>query len=121
MGSNNYTDIDGVQHWWINNQRHREDGPAVIYPDGTQLWFRYGRLHREDGPAVIHPDNEREWWFDGILHQEDGPAVIYSDGTQEYLVTSTDVVIVTKVDNTIGWVAQSITNLGAVRTAVVPD
>lgn len=44
-----------------------------------------------------------------------------SDGSQEYLVTDTDVVLVRKVDNTAGWVAQSITNLGAVRTAVVPD
>lgn len=44
-----------------------------------------------------------------------------SDGTQEYLVTDTDIVIVRKVDNTAGWVAQSITKLGAVRTAVVPD
>lgn len=44
-----------------------------------------------------------------------------SDGTQEYLVTDTDIVRVVKVDNTVGWIAQSITNLGAVRTAVVPD
>jgi len=44
-----------------------------------------------------------------------------SDGTQEYLVTDTDMVIVTKRNNTDGWVAQSITYLGAVRTAVIPD
>lgn len=43
------------------------------------------------------------------------------DGTKEYLVTDTDIVRVIKVDNTSGWVAQSLTNLGAVRTAVVPD
>ena len=44
-----------------------------------------------------------------------------SDGSAEYLVTDTDMVIVTKRNNTDGWVAQSITKLGAVRTAVVPD
>jgi hypothetical protein len=44
-----------------------------------------------------------------------------SDATQEYLVTDTDVVRVIKVDNTVGWVAQSLTYLGAVRTAVTPD
>lgn len=43
-----------------------------------------------------------------------------SDGTKEYLVTDTDTVIVTKNLST-GWIAQSITSLGAVRTAVVPD
>lgn len=42
------------------------------------------------------------------------------DGTKEYLVTDTDTVIVTKISST-AWIAQSITNLGAVRTAVVPD
>lgn len=43
-----------------------------------------------------------------------------SDGTQEYLCTDTDVIIVRKATTT-GWVAQSLTKLGAVRTAVVPD
>lgn len=43
------------------------------------------------------------------------------DATQEYLCTDTDVIRVIKRDNTAGWVAQSLTKLGAVRTAVVPD
>lgn len=43
-----------------------------------------------------------------------------SDGSQEYLCTDTDVVVVTKRTTT-GWCAQSLTKLGAVRTAVVPD
>lgn len=43
-----------------------------------------------------------------------------ADGTQEYLCTDTHVVIVTKRTTT-GWVAQSLTKLGAVVTAVVPD
>lgn len=45
---------------------------------------------------------------------------VYSDGTAEYLCTDTDLIIVTKATTT-GWVAQSLTKLGAVRTAVVPD
>ena len=44
-----------------------------------------------------------------------------ADGTNEYLCTDTDVIRVIKVNNTAGWVAQSLTNLGAVRTAVIPD
>ena len=43
-----------------------------------------------------------------------------ADGSQEYLCTDTDLIIVTKRTTT-GWVAQSITKLGAVRTAVIPD
>ena len=42
-----------------------------------------------------------------------------SDGTKEYLVTDTDHLLCVKKST--GWVVQSITNLGAVRTAVVPD
>lgn len=44
-----------------------------------------------------------------------------SDGTQEYLCTDTDTVRIWKVSDTDGWAAQSITILGAVRTAVIPD
>jgi hypothetical protein len=44
-----------------------------------------------------------------------------ADGTNEYLCTDTDVIRVIKRNNTDGWVAQSLTNLGAVRTAVIPD
>ncbi len=44
-----------------------------------------------------------------------------ADGTNEYLCSDTDVIRVIKVSNTAGWVAQSLTNLGAVRTAVIPD
>lgn len=43
-----------------------------------------------------------------------------SDGSQEHLCTDTDLIIVTKRTTT-GWVAQSLTKLGAVRTAVIPD
>lgn len=45
---------------------------------------------------------------------------IDSDGSQEYLCTDTDTILVTKRTST-GWVAQSITKLGAVRTAEIPD
>lgn len=43
-----------------------------------------------------------------------------ADGTQEYLCTDTDTVIVRK-NTTTTWIAVSLTNLGAVRTAVIPD
>lgn len=43
-----------------------------------------------------------------------------SDGSQEYLVTDTDTVVATKISST-AWIAQSLTKLGAVRTAVIPD
>lgn len=47
--------------------------------------------------------------------------VVCGDSATEYLCTDTDVVRVIKVNNTVGWVAQSLTKLGAVRSAVIPD
>ena len=44
-----------------------------------------------------------------------------ADGTQEYLCTDTNVIIVRKMGNTEGWMAQGFTRLGAVVAAVVPD
>lgn len=43
------------------------------------------------------------------------------DGTKEYLCTDTEIVYVTKINNTIGWEAHAYTAIGAVATAVVPD
>ncbi len=44
-----------------------------------------------------------------------------SDGTAEYLLTATQIHRFTKIDNTLGWMGQGFTAIGAVATAVVPD
>jgi hypothetical protein len=36
----------------LDKKYHREDGPALVYPNGYKAWFINGRLHRVDGPAV---------------------------------------------------------------------
>lgn len=28
-------------------------------------WRMNGKLHRDDGPAVIYPDGTKEWWLNG--------------------------------------------------------
>jgi len=43
------------------------------------------------------------------------------DGTKELLITDTTIVFVTKINNTIGWMSNPFTAIGAVSTAVVPD
>jgi hypothetical protein len=75
---------DGTQAWWLNDQRHRTDGPALIWPDGTQAWYLNGQRHRTDGPAVIHSDGTRCWWLNGQLHRTNGPAVISASGAQHW-------------------------------------
>ena len=37
----------------------------IIHPDGTQEWWQNGKLHREDGPAIIYP-NGGPWYQNGI-------------------------------------------------------
>ena len=75
---------DGSQAWYLHDQLHREDGPAIIRPDGLQYWYLHGQLHREDGPAVIYPDGSQYWYLHGQLHREDGPAIINPDGYQAW-------------------------------------
>lgn len=43
------------------------------------------------------------------------------DGTKEALLTATNIYTVTKIDNTIGWMMEGRTAIGAYATAVVPD
>jgi len=43
------------------------------------------------------------------------------DGTKEALLTAGDIYTVTKIDNTIGWMLEGRTAIGAFQTAVVPD
>jgi hypothetical protein len=101
-------DAEGVRRWTVNGKAHRDDGPALEYPDGTKVWFQFGMRHRADGPAVEYANGDKIWmindkqhreggpavesklnvqWFvHGKLHRIDGPAVVYSAGTKEWWV-----------------------------------
>ena len=36
-------DSDGTKRWCLNNKYHREDGPAIEYPNGRKYWFLNGK------------------------------------------------------------------------------
>ena len=91
MRNGYYKCSDGHQEWYLNGERHREDGPAVIYPDGTKEWYKNGKIHREDGPAYIENSGYKSWWENDELHREDGPAVIYSNGHQRWYLNGKDI------------------------------
>ena len=64
---------DGTKQWYLNGERHREDGPAIEWLNGDKEWFLNGQLHRDDGPAVEYADGpEREWFLNGkeVTEQE---------------------------------------------------
>lgn len=82
----------GAQYWLRAGNRHRIDGPAVMWADGSQEWWLEGKRHRVDGPAVVRANGTQEWWVDGTQvwyhhgkrHRTDGPAVEGADGTREW-------------------------------------
>ena len=43
-------------------QLHREDGPAIEWPNGSKEWCQNGLRHRTDGPAIEWADGDC-WWF----------------------------------------------------------
>lgn len=76
---------DEIVIWYKNDVAHREDGPAVEFPnDGYKAWYFNGELHRVGGPAVMHANGDKEWYFHGIQHREDGPAFEASNGYREW-------------------------------------
>jgi hypothetical protein len=36
-----------TKFWFLNGQKHREKGPAIIYCDGIGYWFLYGTEYEE--------------------------------------------------------------------------
>ena len=59
---------------------HREDGPALEYPNGDKEWRLNGKCHREDGPAFESSTGNKAYYLNNELHREDGPAVEDCDG-----------------------------------------
>ncbi len=73
---------NGTKFWCLNDELHREDGPAVEYANGDKSWYLKGKLHREDGPASEWANGTKRWYLNGNLHREDGPAIEHADGTK---------------------------------------
>jgi len=84
MRNGRIIDSNGTVLWYLNYQRHREDGPAVERADGSCVWYLNGRLHREDGPAVEYADGSCLWYVHDQLHRETGPAIERIDGSCEW-------------------------------------
>jgi|9_EtaG_2_1085328.scaffolds.fasta_scaffold69621_1 hypothetical protein len=55
----------GTKFWYLNGKLHREDGPAIEYPNGYKSWWLNGKRHREDGPSIEYASGTKEWWFNG--------------------------------------------------------
>jgi len=60
--------------YYLNEQLHREDGPAIVYCDGTEEWYLNDYRHRIDGPAIVYPNGILQWYLNGEkVNPEDLP------------------------------------------------
>ncbi len=84
------TGKDGIQIWRLNDNVHRDDGPAYIGSSGYQAWYQHGQKHRIDGPAWIGADGVQVWYQHDKLHRDDGPAWVDINGYQEYWLNGTE-------------------------------
>ena len=76
---------DGTKLWCNEHGRfHREDGPAIEFPNGHKVWYINGECHREDGPAVEYINGDKEWFVHGKFHRKNGPAVDYANGYKRW-------------------------------------
>ena len=65
---------------------HRNDGPAIEFPNGLNYWFQNGQLHREDGPAIEYAGRSKVWIQNSRRHRMDGPAVEYTNGRKMWFI-----------------------------------
>ena len=72
--------------WYLANQLHRTDGPAIEWADGSRAWWINGKRHRTDGPAHEGANGTREWWINGKRHRTDGPAHEGANGSRAWWI-----------------------------------
>jgi hypothetical protein len=75
-----------ITAWYLNDKRHREDGPAVEHSDGSKVWYLNGKRHRQDGPAVEWKYGGKSWYLNDKRHREDGPAYEGSNGEKKWYI-----------------------------------
>jgi len=85
------TDIFGTKRWYLNDELHRVDGPAIECANGTKYWCLNGKLHRIDGPAIECADGTKFWYLNGKHHRVDGPAIECADGTKSWYLNSIEI------------------------------
>jgi len=77
---------DGSKLWYLNDQLHRTDGPAVLLSNGTKEWWINGQLHRTDGPAVEYPNGRKQWYINGKEYtKEDFALIQFTKGINIYV------------------------------------
>ncbi len=54
----------GHYMWYVNNKKHRDDGPAVIYSDGSKQWLLDGFFYsQEEWFELLTPEEKEKALF----------------------------------------------------------
>ena len=48
---------------------------VIVHDNGDRFWYLNDELHREDGPAVELSNGYKEWFLNGVRHRAEGPAM----------------------------------------------
>ena len=56
---------DRTEWYNLEDQLHREDGPAMEYENGYKAYYLSGKLHREDGPAIEWGNEYKSYFING--------------------------------------------------------
>lgn len=78
---------NGCKEWWLNGKLHRLNQPAIQNSKGDKYWYQHNELHRDnDLPAVECANGDRFWFQRNKLHRLNAPAVIRANGEKEWHV-----------------------------------
>ncbi len=60
----NFTGVisyNGYYFWYINGQRHRDDGPAAIFSNGEKYWYLNGKSYsQEEWFELLTPEQQEK-------------------------------------------------------------
>ena len=59
--------IGYAEGWFLNNEIHRDDGPAITFKDSERHWYRYDYFYNLNGPTIIKPSGKKYYHIDGVL------------------------------------------------------
>ena len=99
-------DKDGTKYWYLNDELHREDGPALEWVGGDQEWYLNGKLHRVDGPAEEWSDGSKFWYLHDKRHREGGPAIEWASGDKWWCLNNVQLVQPKEFETMEAWISE---------------
>ena len=75
-----YDNYQAYEAWYLNDKKHRDNGPARTFVNKEMEWFCNGLRHRINGPAIIYTDQQKSWYINGTRYDK----IRYKEVCEEY-------------------------------------